>query len=369
VHPQAVESRHFRTLAHCPYPLERIHIEGRSLETVGNERSLEKEELRHSADSEIGFTRQRKDEAFCFLDGQGRPIKDAATLERVQALGIPPAWECVWICPDPHGHLQASGRDAKGRKQYIYHSLWTEQSSQEKFERLRAFGKALPAIRKRVEHDLSKRRLVKERVLAAIVRLLETSRVRVGNEQYARQNGSFGLTTLRNRHVNLTRQEVRFRFKGKSGKITEVSLANRQLASIVRKCQELPGQHLFEYLDENGNVRSLGSKDVNDYLKEITGEGFTAKDFRTWIATAEAVRFVRERHPTTARERASIVKEVAALIHNTPAVCRKSYINPIVLDPKFVATIEGLKAHKRPYLSAIESILVSEEFNTITKAG
>lgn len=333
---------------------------------MGQEKDLEIEGLRHSSDSEPGFTRQRGGEEFVFIGENGKPISDEEVLTRIRALGIPPAWESVWICRDDLGHLQASGRDTKGRKQYLYHQRWTEQSSQEKFERLREFGRALPKIRKRVAEDLAKRSLTKERVLAAVVRLLEESRVRIGNEQYARENGSFGLTTMRNRHAKLTKERVTFRFKGKSGKVTEVTLRNRQLASIVRKCQELPGQHLFEYVDENGEVKSIGSKDVNDYLRQITGKNFTAKDFRTWVATAEGVRLVRERNPGSKRAVAEIVKEVAELMHNTPAVCRKSYINPIVLEPQNVPILTSLRSRKRPHLSDIEGIIISDAFVQIS---
>lgn len=266
----------------------------------------------------------------------GKPIADRRVHERVRRLVIPPAWTDVWICADPRGHIQAIGRDARGRKQYIYHPKWRDVRDRTKFDRLVAFGRALPRIRARVDHDLTRRSLTKERVLAAIVSLLDATYVRIGNEEYARSNGSFGLTTFRDHHVTLTADTIVFRFRAKSGKQHRVSLSDRRLARIVKACQDLPGQQLFQYLDGD-LARAVTSEDVNGYLRQISSDDFTAKDFRTWAGTVlanAALCNIGEGDSRTARRRnlAAAIKCVAARLGNTAAICRKCYIHPAVID-------------------------------------
>ena len=244
--------------------------------------------LRYVTDARPGITRKRAGRAFSYRDPQGRPIRDRRALARLRALAIPPAWTDVWICPDPRGHLQATGRDARGRKQYRYHREWRAIRDAHKFDRILIFARALPQIRARVDADLRRRGLPRERVLATVVRLLETTLIRVGNAEYARDNRSFGLTTLRRRHVEVDGSTIAFEFRGKSGKLHKVTTRDRRLARIVLACHELPGQELFQYLDEQGVRRDVDSADVNAYLQEISGEPFTAKDFRTWAGTVLA---------------------------------------------------------------------------------
>jgi DNA topoisomerase I len=251
-------------------------------------------------------------------------------------LAIPPAWTEVWICKLSYGHLQASGRDARGRKQYRYHARWRKVRDEAKYDRMSDFGAALPRIRERVEADLRLTKLTREKVLAIVTRLLETTFIRVGNEEYARTNKSFGLTTLKDRHVKVEGGTIRFRFRGKSGKEHQITLANRRLARLVKSCQDLPGQDIFQYLDENGEPQPVDSGDVNAYLREIAGEDFTAKDFRTWAGTLLAAQLLDDypavESATAAKAAcASSVKEVARQLGNTPAICRKCYIHPAVL--------------------------------------
>ncbi|HEX5632935.1 MAG TPA: hypothetical protein VFX50_06885, partial [Gemmatimonadales bacterium] len=241
--------------------------------------------LRYTQDREPGIARREGRRGFEYVDARGRRIRDAATLERIRRLAIPPAWTGVWICADERGHLQATGRDARGRKQYRYHPRWREMRDAHKFDRMIGFAAALPAVRRRVRLDLAAQGLPRRKVLAALVRLLETTCLRIGNERYAEQNDSFGLTTLRNRHAHVSGPRVEFQFRGKGGKFHRVAVEDPRLARIVRRCRELPGQALFEYLDEEGAVQAIGSSDVNDYLKEISGAEITAKDFRTWAGT------------------------------------------------------------------------------------
>jgi DNA topoisomerase-1 len=252
---------------------------------VDPEATAEEAGLRYVSDAMPGIRRRRAGRGFTYAGTDGRRLTDRRVLARIRALAIPPAWTDVWICPIARGHLQATGRDARGRKQYRYHARWREVRDEAKYGRMVAFGQALPRIRRRVEADLALPGLPRERVLAAVVRLLEKTAVRVGNEEYARENRSFGLTTLRNRHAEVGTSRIRFRFRGKGGKETEVELNDRRLARIVARCQELPGQALFTYLDEDGEPRTVDSADVNEYLREISGEEFTAKDFRTWAGT------------------------------------------------------------------------------------
>jgi DNA topoisomerase-1 len=293
--------------------------------------------LRYVSDSLPGIRRHRSGKGFFYTRSDGSRVTDRPTLTRIRALAVPPAWKEVWICPSPNGHLQATGRDAKGRKQYRYHARWRAVRDENKYERLQLFGECLPRIRARVEEDLARTGLPREKVLATIVRLLETTFIRIGNEEYVRSNGSFGLTTLRNRHVRVEGSSIRFRFPGKSGKPHAVRLTDRQLARLVKRLRDLPGQELFQYLDEAGEPQPVDSADVNDYLREISDQEFTAKDFRTWAGTLLAARHLALLEPlalgahgkTAAVEAA---KHVAEHLGNTPAICRKCYIHPAVLQ-------------------------------------
>ena len=285
--------------------------------------------LRYVNDAGPGIRRRRSGKGFAYFLSDGTPLRDKTALARIRALAIPPAWEQVWICPLAEGHLQATGRDARGRKQYRYHARWRRVRDETKYERMLPFGRALPRIRARLRKDLSLPGLPREKVLATIVRLLETSFIRVGNEEYARSNRSFGLTTLRNRHVEISGSTLRFRFQGKSGKSHTVDVDDRHIADLVRRCRELPGQDLFQYLDESGEPQPIDSGAVNDYLRAISGQDFTAKDFRTWAGTLLAARqlFASEERPAILET----AKAVADELGNTAAICRKCYIHPAVL--------------------------------------
>jgi DNA topoisomerase-1 len=300
--------------------------------------------LRYVSDERPGITRRRAGTAFRYLRPDGTPVRDEPTLRRIKRLAIPPAWTDVWITTDPRGHLQATGRDAKGRKQYRYHARWRAVRDATKYERMLAFGAALPTIRARVDKDLSRPGLPREKVLATVVRLLEATLIRVGNEEYARENRSYGLTTLRNRHVTITGTELRFELRGKSGKQHRISVRDRRLAGLLRRLQELPGQELFQYLDEDGARHAIDSDDVNGYLRETTGQDFSAKDFRTWAGTVLCAVALREvaacASETEARRNVTqVVKQVAQQLGNTPAVCRACYIHPAVIEA-YVASHE-----------------------------
>jgi DNA topoisomerase I len=292
--------------------------------------------LRYVNDDEPGITRRRHGRGFAYRAPDGQAIRDRAALRRFRSLAIPPAWTEVWICPDARGHIQATGRDARGRKQYRYHALWREVRDEAKYERTIAFAEALPRLRRRVEDDLALRGLPRQKVLAAIVRLLEATLLRVGNEEYARENKSFGLTTLRDRHADVNGSHFKFSFRGKGGKRHEVGLRDRRLARIVRQCQDLPGQRLFQYLDEEGVPQAVSSDDVNEYLREAMGDSFSAKDFRTWAGTvlaAQALQALRENPPQAPRSSlVRAIEDVARRLGNTPAVCRRCYIHPAVID-------------------------------------
>ncbi len=292
--------------------------------------------LRYSLDDVPGIRRRRVGRGWRYLDPDGTPIEDADELARIRAIVIPPAWRDVWINPNPRGHLQATGRDARGRKQYRYHAKWRTSRDETKFSRMSAFGRALPTLRERLSHDLRLPGLPREKTLATVVRLLDESLIRVGNEEYARENSSYGLTTLRDRHVDVDGATMHFTFRGKGGARREVDVRDRRVARIVRRLQDLPGQHLFQYLDAAGERQSIGSEDVNAYLRQITGEDFTAKDFRTWAATVLAARFLRDLGAAAdgAVRQANVlaaVDAVAARLGNTRAVCRSSYIHPSIL--------------------------------------
>jgi DNA topoisomerase-1 len=293
--------------------------------------------LRYVSDAERGFGRRRRGKSFAYLRSTGQALRDGKALARIRSLAIPPAWKDVWICPSPNGHLQATGRDARGRKQYRYHTRWREAQDQHKYERVIAFAKALPKIRRAVERDLRKRGLPREKVLAATVKLLETTLIRVGNDEYARSNRSYGLTTLRDTHVAVKGERVRFSFRGKSGVEHEIDLNDRRLARIVRQCRDLPGYELFQYYDENGERQTVGSEEVNAYLKEVTGQDLTSKDFRTWAGTVLAAQLLREFQAFTSTAQAkrnilAAVEQVAMKLGNTKAVCRKCYIHPAIFD-------------------------------------
>jgi DNA topoisomerase I len=294
--------------------------------------------LRYVSDLSPGIRRERHRNGFRYTLPDGSPIEDDKTLHRMRALAIPPAWTQVWICPDPRGHIQATGRDVRRRKQYRYHAEWREVRDQDKYGRMVAFVRGLPKIRARIARDMERQGLPREKVLATVVRLLETTMIRVGNEEYARENHSFGLTTMRSRHVRIKRSgAVRFFFRGKSGKEHEVEILDRRVATIIRQCQDLPGQELFQYLDDNGDRRHVDSDDVNQYLREISGQDFTAKDFRTWAGTLLAARALQEfeQFDTRAQAKRNIVtaiEAVAKLLGNTRAVCRKCYVHPAIFD-------------------------------------
>jgi DNA topoisomerase-1 len=290
--------------------------------------------LRYATDQRRGIIRRRAGTGFRYVGLNGRTINDAPTLKRIRALVIPPAWSDVWISPDPRAHLQATGRDARGRKQYRYHARWRDLRHQTKYNRMVPFARALGRIRRRVHSDLRQKALSKAKVVAAVVQLLEKTLIRVGNTEYARANGSFGLSTLRDGHVQVRGRALRFAFTGKSGIKQSVTLADARLARLVKRCQDLPGQALFQYLDETGHRRLVTSSDVNAYLREVAAADFTAKDFRTWAGTlAAAVAGRGRRAPGESRTTVTNVVEIVARhLGNTPAVCRACYIHPVVLE-------------------------------------
>jgi len=293
--------------------------------------------LRYVSDAQPGIGRKHNTRGMSFIGPDGKVIRRAAEIKRILAMAVPPAWSDVWICPDPRGHIQATGRDAKGRKQYRYHRDWRATRDETKFDRMQAFAAALPMLRRRASADLSRPGLPRNKVIATIVQLLEKSLIRIGNEEYAKQNGSFGLTTLRNRHVRVKGGTLSFQFRGKSGIRHSVAVDDRRLAQIVKQCRDLPGQELFQYVDADGEVQSVGSGDINQYLRDVTGEDFTAKDFRTWSATVLAVAALRELPAAATKGRSeknviTAIEAVARLLGNTRAVCRKSYVHPGVID-------------------------------------
>ena len=292
--------------------------------------------LRHVRDDLPGIARRRSGKGFSYAGPDGTTLRDRAAIKRIKALVIPPAWTAVWICPDEHGHLQATGRDARGRKQYRYHHEWRKVRDETKYGRMVLFGETLPSIREHVRGDLQGGGLSRERVLATIVRLLELTLIRVGNEEYARTNNSFGLTTMLDRHVQIAGSDIIFRFRGKGGKAHEIFVSDRRLATLVKRCRDVPGQDLFQYIDEVGERRPVNSGDVNEYLQRVSGQDFTAKDYRTWAGTLLAARELRKSRtdPDVAPKSAMLraIELVAGQLGNTPAVCRKSYIHPVILQ-------------------------------------
>ena len=323
--------------------------------------------LHYVSDRKPGIRRERTDDGFTFFQPDGSAITDEAEIARIKKLAIPPAYTDVWICRDPQGHLQATGRDARGRKQYRYHPKWRVVRDEAKYGHMLVFGRVLPTIRAQVEKDLALQGLPRRRVLAAVVKLLEKTLARVGNEEYARDNKSFGLTTLRNRHTRVKGSRITFDFRGKHGIDHHVDLQDRRLANIVTRCRELPGQQLFQYIDADGERHSIGSDDVNDYLREVSGEDITAKDFRTWAATNLAAMALREleRFDSEAKNKKNVVhavEAVAGLLGNTPSVCRKCYIHPAIFDGYLDGSlVEGLKARADEALDDAQSGLTAEE--------
>lgn len=300
--------------------------------------------LRYVSDQAPGLRRRKRGTGFTYVSDKGAPCRDAAVLKRIRSLAIPPAWTDVWICAQANGHIQATGRDVKGRKQYRYHPDFREARDSTKYERMVEFAKALPKIRARVAADMARHGLAREKVLATIVHLLETTLIRVGNEDYAKENKSYGLTTLRNPHVQVNGTALRFNFKGKSGKVWRLQIKNRRVAKVIRACQDLPGQQLFQYYDEDGTVQDVNSSDVNDYLREITGAEVTAKDFRTWSGTVLAAMALQEFEALddgakTKKNVKVAIEQVAARLGNTVTICRKCYVHPAIISSYLTGTL------------------------------
>lgn len=337
--------------------------------------------LRYVSDHEPGLRRRKSGQGFTYLKPSGETCRDAATLERIRSLAIPPAWTDVWICSRANGHIQATGRDAKGRKQYRYHADFREARDSTKYEHMIQFARALPKIRTRVSKDMGKPGLSREKVLATIVHLLETTLIRVGNEDYAKENKSYGLTTLREPHVSVNGSELRFNFKGKSGKMWRLKIKDRRVAKIVRACQDLPGQQLFQYFDEAGEPQTVTSSDVNDYLREITGAEVTAKDFRTWAGTVLAALALQEFETIdsgakTKKNVKAAIERVASRLGNTVTICRKCYVHPEIITTYLTGSLveeltreveselrhelEGLKSEEAAVLVLLEKRLSSE---------
>jgi DNA topoisomerase-1 len=299
---------------------------------LGGRRSAKLAKLRYVTDDRPGIRRERRGRGVRYIGPAGSPVRNIDVLRRIKRLAIPPAWTAVWICADPHGHLQAVGRDARGRRQYRYHERWRQVRDEAKYERMLRFGRALPAIRRGVARHLALPGLPFEKVLATVVRLLETTLIRVGNEEYRKANHSFGLTTLRSGQVKVAGESLHLEFRGKGGKRHCVDVFDRRVAAIVRRCQDLPGHELFQYLGEDGRRHTIGSSDVNTYLQALAGEEFTAKDFRTWAGTVLAARALEPVERASPGAVNAAVKRVAEHLGNTPAICRKCYVHPAVID-------------------------------------
>jgi DNA topoisomerase-1 len=316
-------------------------------------------DLHYVDDTQPGIRRKLQRGKFSYFDVQGQRIRDPEEIKRINALAVPPAYTDVWICADPLGHLQATGRDARGRKQYRYHPRWREVRDADKYSRLLEFGMALPKLRKQLETLLASPGFSRDKVMATVITLLDTTLIRVGNTQYARDNRSYGLTTLRSKHVEINGSAILFQFRGKSGIEHQVTINDPRLARIIKRCLELPGQNLFQYLDENGQRHSVSSCDVNAYLKTLTGTEFTAKDYRTWAGSAQALAVLRKLHwqpESDARKHiVEMVKDVARQLGNTPAVCRKCYIHPALLEGFVLGALADLpRPRKRKGLKAEE---------------
>lgn len=322
--------------------------------------------LHYVTDEMPGIQRKRSGKSFIYFAPNGDRIKDEKTIQRINALAIPPAYKDVWICPLDNGHLQATGRDAKGRKQYRYHPLWRSIRDQTKFSRMIAFSQALPEIRRRLEQDLALPGLPKQKVLATVLKLMELTRIRVGNEEYAKTNHSYGLTTLHDDHVHVKGTKVQFQFRGKSGVDHEIEVSDKQLAKIIKRCQDLPGQELFQYLDENRQPQDIKSSDVNDYLREITGQDFTAKDFRTWAGTVLAASHLAEIGKFTSQTAAKknitqAIKTVSSYLGNRPATCKKYYVHPSVLEAYLDESLHDLVEKHRAIVIEDNHALQAEE--------
>ena len=310
--------------------------------------------LRFSTDTTPGIRRTKAGRTFRYTDTRGKVMKNVADLRRIHSLVLPPAWTDVWICPHPNGHLQATGFDARGRRQYRYHPLWRAARDLTKYHTMIAFGEALPRLRSRVSKDLAAPGLTKQKVLATIVRLMDETHIRIGNDEYAKENNSYGLTTMHDGHATVSGATIRFHFRGKSGKVHDVEVHDPRVARIVKQCRDLPGQELFQYVDGNGERRDIKSDDVNDYLKRATGQECTAKDFRTWAGTVHAALTLEDFPPCTSATQAKrnvteAVRQVALHLGNTPAVCRKCYVHPFILDSYLDLSLPGLwkKQQKR----------------------
>ncbi|MGH8101294.1 MAG: DNA topoisomerase IB [Chthoniobacterales bacterium] len=293
--------------------------------------------LRYVSDDRAGYMRKPKGKQFEYFDTEGKPIRDDELLLRIKRLAIPPAWTDVWICPLPNGHIQATGRDARRRKQYRYHDRWREVRDENKYDRMVSFARVLPKIRRRVARDLRRAGLPREKVLATVVQLLERTFIRIGNDDYARQNKSYGLTTMQNRHVEVKGTRLRFRFRGKSGRYHQVDFTDRRIAKVISRLQDLPGQELFQFVDDDDEIHDITSQDVNDYLREITDEEFTAKDFRTWAGTVLAAMALhaQEKFETKNQGKTNVrdaIAAVAKILGNTPAICRKCYVHPAIIE-------------------------------------
>lgn len=322
--------------------------------------------LRYVSDDMPGIRREKRGEHFAYVAPDGASIEDEDELARIKALAIPPAYNDVWICPLANGHIQATARDARGRKQYRYHKRWREVRDENKYERMAPFAQALPGMRRKLERDLALPGLPRNKVMATIVQLLASTAIRVGNDEYARDNNSFGLTTLRNTHARVRGATVRFSFRGKSGVRHAVDLHDRRIAKTVRQCQDLPGQRLFEYLDDDGSTQSVDSSDVNEYIRELAGEDFSAKDFRTWAGTVTCATLLADETLEQASERkqrvVDVIKEVARRLGNTPAICRKCYVHPAIVDAylegrlgtRSLAAQRGLDADERLVLAILK---------------
>jgi DNA topoisomerase-1 len=351
-----------------PLGIDRLNLYevsmGRALKvkTLSPEKEAEEAGLNYVSLNEPGFSRKRRGKTFYFIDTKGSPIRDKSVCQRIKSLVIPPAWEQVWISPDPKGHIQATGRDAKGRKQYRYHARWRTQRDGSKFDKMVAFAKALPTIRRQVQKGLGAGELSKQQIVCTVIHLLETTLVRIGNESYAKSNKSYGLTTIRAKHVEIKSSSVRFAFKGKSGVMHDVKLSDRKIARIISRCHSLPGQLLFQYRDDGGETRPVGSTDVNQLLQEICGHPFSAKDFRTWCASVMAVKVLRDFEAPQSQTHGkktvkAAISEVAKALRNTVTVCKKCYVHPQIIDFYLAGDLHRkLRAAERKRIAAYQKL-------------